>query len=401
MKAGFLSRGLIERRNMRGDLNGLGGSNKLDPRRIARRGILELNAYVPGKPIDEVREEYGLAEVVKLASNECALPLPERVVQAMGEAFSSLCRYPDGHCRKLGRRLAALLDIPRECMVFGNGAEECVRLIAQAFLDPGDNGLVPSPVYDAYDTAIRMSGAETIPIPLRDYHMDLEATLSAVGRKTKIVWLCSPANPTGTVIRREDLDRFLARLPENILVVLDEAYLEFVASPDAAHAMDYLRQDPRVIGLRTFSKAYGLAGLRIGYITAHPEVAGIVSMVKLPFNVNSAAQAAALAMLDETEFVGHHVAMIRSERAYLHRELESRGAFVVPSEANFLLVRLPEDSDALFRQLLPKGFIVRPGSLWGLPDFIRLTVGTPEQNRRFLAVLDALLGAHPAWRTPA
>lgn len=364
---------------------------KVDPRQIARKGIPELGAYVPGKPIEEVKEDYGLEEVVKLASNECALPLPEGLRNVMDTAFVNLSRYPDGHCRKLRGRVAAYLGVPEECLLFGNGAEECVHLIGQAFLDPSDTGLIPSPVYDAYDTAIRMPGAEVVKIPLRDYRIDLEATLAAVDPRTKIIWLCSPANPTGTVISREAFDRFLSHLPENILVVLDEAYREFVVAKDAAHALDYIEQDARVIGLRTFSKAFGLAGLRVGYLVAHPSVTEIVSMVKLPFNVNNLAQAAALCMLKEEDFVRNHVEMIRSERDYLSRALEDRGAFVVPSEANFLFVKLPMDSDRLFQRLLPLGFIIRPGSLWGQQHYIRLTVGTPEQNRRFLLHLDTLL----------
>ena len=178
-------------------------------------------------------------------------------------------------------------------------------------------------------------------------------------------------------------------------MVLDEAYLEFVDAPDAAHALDHIPHDPRVIGLRTFSKAFGLAGLRVGYVVAHPEVIEIVSMVKLPFNVNVLAQAAALCMLDEDDFVGTHVAMIRSERDRVRRELSARGATVVESQSNFLLVEFPLDGDVLFNRLLPRGFIVRPGSIWGLPRFIRLTVGTPGHNRRFLETLDAVLDESP------
>jgi len=366
-------------------------SPKVDPRRIARKGILELGAYVPGKATEEVKEAYGLEEVVKLASNECPLPLPDGLREVIEAEFVNLARYPDGHCRKLRRRVAAYLGVQEECLLFGNGAEECIRLIGQAFLNPSDAGLIPSPIFDAYETAIRMPGAKVVKVPIKDYQIDLEAMLSAVDRSTKIVWLCSPANPTGKIISRDAFEGFLSLLPENILVVLDEAYREFVADKRAAHAQDYIERDARVIGLRTFSKAFGLAGLRVGYLVAHPSVIEIVSMVKLPFNVNRLAQAAALSMLEEEDFVQNHVEMIQSEREHLRRELEERGAFVVPSEANFLLVKLPLDGDELFKRLLPLGFIIRPGSLWGLNQYIRLTVGTPEQNRRFLSHVDTLL----------
>ena len=188
----------------------------LDPRTLAREGILDLGAYVPGRPVEEVRDAYGLDEVVKLASNECLMPLPERLRHVIDREFDTLCRYPDGHCRRLGARVAERVGVARESLLFGNGAEECVRLIGQAFLNPGDTGVIPSPVYDAYDTAVRMPGASVVQVPLRDYHIDLDATVSAVDERTKIIWLCSPANPTGTIIRRDEFARFLARLPERV-----------------------------------------------------------------------------------------------------------------------------------------------------------------------------------------
>ncbi len=368
-----------------------GNPHAIDVRKIAKTGIFELCAYVPGKPIQEVKEEYGLEEVIKLASNECPLPLPEKVIQSIHEETKNLSRYPDGHCRKLRSRLSNQLGIPPECILFGNGAEECVRLISQAFLNRSDTGLSPSPIYDAYDTAVKMAGADVVTISLKDYRIDLDTTLQHVDNRTKIVWLCSPVNPTGTIITRKAFESFLEQLPEGILVVFDEAYLEFVSSKEAAHALDYLFADARVIGLRTFSKAFGLAGLRIGYIVAHPSVTEVISMVKLPFNVNALAQVAALMSLDETEFVKNYVRINAKERGFLHEKLEKRGMFVVPSEANFLFVEIPIDSDDLFRRLMPRGIIVRPGSIWGLDRFIRLTIGTREQNLKFLSALDQVL----------
>ncbi len=337
---------------------------KIEAQKIARAGTLELGAYIPGKPIREVKEAYGLKEVVKLASNECPLPLPSSIQNMMVQEMENLVRYPDGHCRELRRHLSDRLGVSPDRLLFGNGAEECVRLIGQAFLNPGDKGVIPSTVYDAYDTAIRMPGGEVVKVPLKGHCIDLEATLAQVDGRTKIVWFCSPANPTGTLIKREAFDRFLERLPDNVLVVLDEAYLEFVTARDAAHALDYQDRDARVIGLRTFSKAYGLAGLRVGYMVAHPSIIEIIAMVKLPFNVNVLAQAAALCMLEEQDFVRRHVQLIREEREILRKALEDRGLFVVPSEANFLFVQLPLDGDKLFQRLLPQGIIIRPGSVF-------------------------------------
>ena len=364
---------------------------RIDPARRARDGVLDLNAYVPGKPIAQVKREYGLERVVKLASNECPLAPPEPVVRAIQAHIADLCRYPDGHCSQL-RQCVALRDgVPVESLLFGNGAEECIRLIGQAFLEAGDTAVIASPIFDAYDTITRMQGAAVLRVPLRDFHIDLSAIADAVSSRCKIVWLCSPTNPSGTVVRRQEMDRFLERLPDDVLVVLDEAYFEFVTDPRAVHAADYLFADDRVVGIRTFSKAYGLAGLRVGYITAHPEIIRIVSMVKLPFNVNQLAQAAALGSLEANGFVEEHVRMIDEERWFLTTALTRRGMEVIPSQANFLLVKTPLDSDRLFRVLLPKGVIIRPGSIWELPRHIRLSVGTHPENVRFLEAFDEVL----------
>lgn len=367
---------------------------RFDPNACARKGLLEINAYIPGKPIQDVKEEFGLSEVVKLASNECPLPLPENVIQALCAEFENISRYPDGNCRKLKGEIARKIGFPESCLLFGNGAEESVMLIGQAFLNSGENSLVPSPIYDAYETSIKIAGAGVVKVPLDNYRIDLNETLRLVNERTKIIWLCSPVNPTGTLIKRDEFDHFLSELPDNIAVVLDEAYLEYVQAKDAAHAMDYLFKDDRVIGLRTFSKAYGLAGLRIGYIVAHPDVISMIATIKLPFNVNVLAQAAALAALNNDDFMHSHVKVITEERAFLAAALSDRNLEVVPSESNFLFVKTPMESSWLFNELLPKGFIIRPGSIWDMPYHIRLTVGTHEQNERFLVALEQCLANH-------
>ena len=358
----------------------------------ARDGVAELKAYVPGKPLEEVREEYGLTKVVKLASNECPFPPPEELMQALLAESEAIRRYPDGFCRKLGRKLSAVSGIPQESLIFGNGAEECIRLVTQAVLNPGENAIQPYPFFDAYETATVLTGAEVRPVPLKDFAIDLEAMLAAVDEKTKLVWLCSPANPTGPILTRAQLDGFLAELPDNIFVVLDEAYREFVSDPDAARAEEYLGRDDRVIGLRTFSKAYGVAGLRIGYIVAHPELIRLVAKVKLPFNVNVFAQAVALYHLEHPDFAKRHVAAILAERERMTEEFESRDMRVIPSQANFLLVELPVAVDDLYPKLLRRGFIIRPASIWGFDNYMRFSLGTAGQDDEFLAVLDDLLG---------
>ncbi|WP_052514737.1 histidinol-phosphate transaminase [Dethiosulfatarculus sandiegensis] len=369
-------------------------SNKLsriDIAKAARRGVPELRPYIPGKPLVEVKEELGLTEVVKLASNECPLELPGLVLETILKQATDLTRYPDGNCRILGRELASRLGLQTDCLLFGNGAEECIRLVAQAFLNQGDQAIIPKPIFDAYETATILCGAEPVMVPLIGYDIDLKSISAKVTEKTKLIWLCNPANPTATVFNKEAFDRFLAELPENIVVVLDEAYYEFVTDKNCPHTEHYLFKDDRVIGLRTFSKAYGLAGLRVGYIMAHPEVIKLIAKVKLPFNVNVAAQAAALALLREENFAKGHVELICRERERVARSLAENGLKSPVSQTNFLFVRLPGSGDEVFRELMPKGFIVRPGSIFGMPDHIRLSLGSEDQNDGFLKALDEAL----------
>lgn len=366
-------------------------SGRFNPTAAARQGITGLQPYIPGKPIVEVKEELGLYEVVKLASNECALPLPDSIVQNIIDEATDFGRYPDGHCRRLRRELSAWLDVDPNCLAFGNGAEECIRLVAQVFIDQGDVCILPDPIFDAYATATILCGGEVDRVPLKDYCIDLEAILKRVSDRTKLVWLCSPANPTGPVIRKNEFDSFLSRLPERVVVVLDEAYREFVTSEESAHADHYLFKDDRVIGLRTFSKAFGMAGLRVGYVVAHPMIIELISKVKLPFNVNVPAQAAALALLREQEFVQNYIDLVVSERVQTGLDLETLGLKVLPSQANFLFIELPTDGDRVFRELLKKGFIIRPGSVFGLPNFMRVSLGTRVQNQQFVTHLGRIL----------
>ncbi len=366
-------------------------TGRFNPAAAARQGIAGLQPYIPGKPIVEVKEELGLDEVVKLASNECALPLPDSIVQNIIDEATDFGRYPDGHCRRLRRELSAWLDVDPNCLAFGNGAEECIRLVAQVFIDQGDVCILPDPIFDAYATATILCGGEVDRVPLKNYCIDLEAILKRVSDRTKLVWLCSPANPTGPVIRKNDFDSFLSRLPERIVVVLDEAYREFVTNEESAHADHYLFKDDRVIGLRTFSKAFGMAGLRVGYVVAHPMIIELISKVKLPFNVNVPAQAAALALLREQEFVQNYIDLVVSERAQTGLDLETLGLKVLPSQANFLFIELPTDGDRVFRKLLQKGFIIRPGSVFGLPNFMRVSLGTRVQNQQFVEHLRRIL----------
>lgn len=361
----------------------------------ARRGVMDMKAYIPGRHMREVREAHGLDKVTKLASNECPLPLPESVVQSLVARPEELSRYPDGHCAELRRALAKESGLPEDCFLFGNGAEECIRLIAQAFIDPTDTALMPDPIFDAYETATLMCGGSLLKAPLKDWVIDLDGLAELVDERTKIVWLCNPANPMGTIFGRQVFEAFLERLPDGVLVVLDGAYIEFVdedKAEDLATAERYLLDDPRVVGIRTFSKAYGLAGLRVGYIQAHPSVIEVVKQVKLPFNVSAPAQFAALAALGEQDFMRGHVAMIREQREFMAQALSERQMVVIPSQTNFLLAHTPIKARSIFESLLPKGYIVRPAGILDSEFFLRVSIGTRQENLGLLDALDQVLG---------
>ncbi|OQY52241.1 MAG: histidinol-phosphate transaminase [Desulfobacteraceae bacterium 4572_89] len=364
---------------------------------LARENVVDMLPYVPGKPIFEVKEEFGLERVVKMASNECPLTLPPGLGEVMVRAAACGNTYPDALCRSLRKKTARHINVSEDNLIFGNGAEECIRLIAQILLNQGDRAIIPTPIFDAYSTATRLMGAEEIRLPLKGLRIDLDTVLEACEHhdRVKLVWLCSPSNPTGDILTRDELDRFLNHLPKDIMVVLDEAYAEFVTDKEAVNTGDYLSKDHRVIGLRTFSKAYGLAGFRVGYIVAHPAVVSLVNNVKLPFNVSTPALAAAEYMLDEQEFARDHVELILNEREFMHKELTQRGFEVPKSQANFLFVKMPEKMNKngvdMFKQLLPKGFIVRPGTAFGVPEYFRMSLGAREDNINFLKEFDKIL----------
>ena len=364
---------------------------------LARENVADMLPYIPGKPILEVQEAYGLGKVIKLSSNECPFDLPSGLGQAVAKAVTTGNRYPDALCRRLRTKTATKLGVGEQNLIFANGAEEGIRLIAQIFLNHGDKAIIPTPIFDAYSVATRLMGATEICLPLNNYRIDLDAVISACNSNTrvKMVWLCSPSNPTGDILNKKEMDLFLDRLPQNIMVVLDEAYAEFVTDDGAVRTEDYLGKDPRVIGLRTFSKAYGLAGFRIGYLVADPGVIELVNNVKLPFNVNAHALVAAEYMLDEQMFAVNHVALVVKERTFMRTELCRRGFEVPESQGNFLFVKIPEDLNKngqdIFKLLLPKGLIVRPGTAFGVSQYFRMSLGTREDNLLFLAAFDRVL----------
>lgn len=356
-------------------------------RYLIRHGIADIKPYIPGKPIEEVKRELGLEDVVKLASNENPLGPSPLAVEAIKAALQEVHLYPDAECSVLREAVAASLNISSDQLIFGNGGEELITLMGKAFINEGDPCVVSRDVYDAYESVIRIMGGRICYSDLVDYRVDLEDMLQKTDEKTKIVFICNPMNPTGTIVTRKGLEHFLEQIPPRTLVVLDEAYSHFVSDPGYPDGIDYVRQEENVIVLRTFSKIYGLGGLRVGYGVGHPELIQYLRQVKEPFNVNLLAQVGALAALRDDAHVHRTLDLIRTEKAFLYEELSGLGIRFIPSEANFIFIDVGMNAKSLFQQMLQRGIIIRPGDIWNLPNFIRLTIGTREQNLRFIKAL--------------
>jgi histidinol-phosphate aminotransferase len=351
--------------------------------------IRRIVPYVPGKPIDEVEREYGIDGSAKLASNENPLGPSPKAVAALRERLEELHLYPDGGCFHLRQALAAKLRVAPERLVFGNGSNELIELAVRTFLRPGDEALQSQGTFVAYGLALDALGAAVRTVPLKDFGYDLEALARAVTPKTRCVFLANPNNPTGTIYRRPEWEAFLDRVGPEVLVVADEAYFEYADDPDYPDSLDDRRDDRTVLTLRTFSKVYGLAGLRIGYGIAPPDVVAMMNQVREPFNVNAAAQWAATAALGDAEHLRRSLEVNREGLAFLQDQLTALGIQWVPSQANFILVRTGQVG-RVFEELLRRGVIVRPVGP-EFPDHVRVTVGTREENRKLVDGLARIL----------
>jgi histidinol-phosphate aminotransferase len=352
--------------------------------RTARREIFALKPYVPGKPIEEVERELGIRDIVKMASNENPLGPSPMAVEAVREVAGSLHLYPDSICFYLRQKMAAKTGRAPECFLVGNGSDELLRLISETFLTPEAGVVYADPSFVEYEFMARIMGARCTPVPLVDFRHDLSAMKAAIGPQTRIVYVCNPNNPTGSIVTRAELEEFMDGMPDEVLVVFDEAYVEYVDSPEFQSGLEYLDRGHNVVVLRTFSKIYGLAGLRIGYGITTPEIAAAVNRVREPFNVNLAAQKAAMAALDDEEHLALSRETNRWGRKYLCEEFQRLGLRYVDTQANFLFVDTGRDCQQVFSRLLAQGIIVRTGDIFGYPTFIRVTIGTESENRRFV-----------------
>jgi histidinol-phosphate aminotransferase len=359
---------------------------------LANEHILGIAPYEPGKPIEELERELMIANPIKLASNENPLAPSDRVQKAIVGALAALNRYPDGSAFYLRQALAKKHGVLPDQIVLGNGSNELIELLVRTFLRPGDEAVVPHPSFVVYPMIVQAAGGVRVMVMLKDFRLDLDAMARAITPMTKMVFVANPNNPTATIVTRDEVEHFIGRIPERTIVVFDEAYIEFAMGPDFPDMISAVKHGRKVVVLRTFSKATSLAGLRVGYAIADADAVALMNRIRQPFNVNSLAQAAALAALDDDAHVLECVRMIEAGRHFLYDEFKRLGVQYVPSRANFILVDVGRNAADIYKKLLHQGVIVRPMTPFGLETALRITVGTPEENRKLVKALRAVVG---------
>ena len=362
-------------------------------RPVAPENVRAIAPYVPGKPIGETARELGLAEadILKMASNENPLGPSPKAVAAIRGALDELHYYPDGSGFELKRVLSAKFGVSPAQIVLGNGSNDVLELVARAYLRPGDSAVYARHAFMVYPLAIQAIGARRIEVPTKGYDTDLEAMAAAVRPDTRMAFVANPNNPTGTFSPWPEVLRFVERVPGNVVVVLDEAYGEYLPDELVSPTPQWIERFPNVVVSRTLSKAFGLAGLRVGYGLAHPDVAEVMNRVRQPFNVNHLAMVAACAALGDHEFIARSRKVNAEGLVQLARAFERLGLEYIPSHGNFITVRVGP-AQQVYASMLAEGVIVRPIAGYGMPEHLRVTVGLPEQNERFLAALERALG---------
>lgn len=356
-----------------------------------REAIKGLNMYQAGKPISEVKRELGLTDVIKLASNENPLGCSEKVKKVMMEAAEEINLYPDASNFELKKALSEHLGVDTKRIFCGTGSDLLIRVICNLFLDPGDEIIMGGVSFQRYEDSAQIMGGKTVKIPMKNHRLDVETMVNSITEKTRIIWFCTPNNPTGAMVTKTELFNVLDRIPEDVIIVMDEAYYEYVTDEEYPQTLPLIDKYPNMIILRTFSKAYGLAGLRVGYGIANEEITKYINSILGPFDTNLIAQAAAITALKDKEFLKNAVETNTIGREYFYREFDRLGLEYIISQANFVMVNVGRDDKDVFNRLLRKGVIVRPGHLFGMNNWLRVSVGTMDQNQRFINELENLL----------
>lgn len=353
--------------------------------------ITEIQPYLPGKPISELQRELKLKRISKLASNENPLGASPKVLQAIRDDLVDIARYPDGSAYYLKQALAKFLGRDTEEIVLGNGSNELLELVARIFAGPGDEIVYSQYAFAIYGISAQIVGATGVEVPAKNWGHDLEAMANAVTDQTKIIYLANPNNPTGTLFKKAEWEAFMSKVPERVIVVLDEAYFEYVTDPDYADGMAYLDQYPNLLVSRTFSKAYGLASLRLGYMACSKELAGYINKVRAPFNVNHYAQIAAMTALKDQNFVKRTTELNQQGMAQLLALFKQHGLDYIPSQGNFVCASFGQDTPIINDELLKKGVIVRPVWNYGMTDYLRISIGTSTENQHFIDAVLSLI----------
>ncbi len=349
--------------------------------------ILSIKPYVPGKPLDELEREYGIKKSIKLASNENPLGPSPKAVQAIQSAVEKLNRYPDGSGHDLIQKISELFDVSPKNVVLGNGSDEIIGMLTCALLRRGDEAILPKPSFLMYEIMVRCADATPVFVPLKSLSIDLHSMQERITPRTRMIFLCNPNNPTGTIISRKDFDSFLKKIPPEVVVIVDEAYIEFVRDQNCVRSIEYIGKDRPVVTLRTFSKAYGLAGLRIGYGIMSEEIASLLNKVRQPFNANSLAQIGARAALEDNAFLEKVLTLVHNGLDFLYDSLDREGVKSFPTQANFFLIDVEKNADEVFENMLRHGVIIRSMTSYGYPSYIRINVGLHEENVRFMETL--------------
>jgi histidinol-phosphate aminotransferase len=355
--------------------------------------LTQLTPYQAGKPLEELERELGLTDAIKLASNENPLGPSPMALAAVRDSLVTLHRYPDSHAYYLKEDLARHLGLAPQQLILGNGSDEVLDLLVRALVPPGGEVVSTTHTFLMYGLITQAVGGFFRPVPLKEMRVDLAAVAQAVTSQTRLIILNNPNNPTGTAFRRQEWEDFLAAIPTTATVVLDEAYIDFADDPGVPKCLDYLSEDRPLVGLRTFSKAYGLAGLRIGYGFGPSELMDYLNRLRMPFNVNRLAQVAARAALKDSTFLAQTREVVLSGKDFICQELSRLGLRFVPSQANFVLIRVPRPGREVYQAMLREGVIIRAMDAYGFSEYIRINMGLPEENRRFIEALKKVLGS--------
>lgn len=359
---------------------------------LANEAIRSLHPYQPGKPISELERELGISNIIKLASNENPLGCSINAKEAIIEELDEISRYPDANGYYLKEAIANKLSISIDQITLGNGSNDVLNLIARTFAGPDSEVIFSQHAFVVYPIAAKVVGADAMVIPAKEFGHDLKAMTNAISDKTRLIFIANPNNPTGTCLYRDELKNFMDTVPENVIVVMDEAYYEYVDDDMYPQTIPWIEQYPNLIVTRTFSKAYGLAGARIGYSVSHKDICGLLNRIREPFNVNSFAMASATAALKDHQFLQQAVLLNREGMAFITEQLQQMGLNYIPSKGNFVTVDMGGDAAPYYQKLLHQGVIVRPVANYEMPNHLRVSIGLMSENERFIDALKLVLG---------